>query len=212
MTQTGRAYGGVPAQQRQAERRDRLVDAALEVIGSDGTNALTVHRVCRKAGLNERYFYESFRDRDQVITAVADAVSERLVTAILGALSSAADDPRALATAAIGAGVDLLADDRRTATLMLESAAHPILAPLRLELTQALVGLITEHALVTLHLDRTPAVEREATFSATMLLGGLIEVFSAWARGQLELSRDELVASCVETFLAVGDAVTTRTR
>lgn len=205
MTTTGRAYGGVSAEQRQAERRERLVEAALELIGAEGTSAITVNRLCREANLNERYFYESFRDRDEVLEAVASDTGLRVVAALVSALAEAEPDARSQAYAAIGAGVDLLAEDPRLAALLLESTSHPVLAPLRIELTQALVGLIAERGLATLNLEHSPEVEKDATFAATMLLGGLIESFSAWARGQLRLERDELVERSVEMFLLVGD-------
>lgn len=206
---SGRAYAGVPAEQRRQERRERLVEAALDVIGDEGTAALTVHKVCRTARLNERYFYESFPQRDDLLIAVAETAATRVVGTLLAALAEAADEPRAQATAAIGAGVDLLADDPRIGALLLESAAHPVLSRLRTDFTRALVRMIAERGLTTLHLKPTPSVERDATFAATMLLGGLIEVLTAWTSGALRLGRDEVVDRCVEIFLLVGDHATT---
>lgn len=202
---TTRAYGGVPAADRRAERRTRLVDAALTVLTESGTSSLSVHRVCRAARLNERYFYESFGDRDELLAAVAEASGALVVQALVGAMATAEDDPRAQATAAIGAGVDLLVADPRLAALMQESAADPVLAHMRRELTGALVTLITERALATLHLPETDQVHTDAVFAATMLLGGLVEALTAWTGGRLALTRDELVGRCVEMFLLVGD-------
>jgi len=206
MTTPARAYGGVPAAQRQAERRERLVDAAFTVIGEDGPGALTVNRVCRTAGLNERYYYESFTDRDDLIRAVAEDAGSRVVTALVVAMGGADDDPRSQATAVIGAGVDLLAVDPRLGRLIVESAGHPVLSRARADLATALVAMITERGLTTLKLEHTPAIEKDAAFAATLLLGGLVEVLTAWTAGTLDLDRDELVTRCVETFLLLGSA------
>jgi AcrR family transcriptional regulator len=195
----------VSADERRAERRERIVDAALTLIASDGSGALTVHRTSRAAGLNERYFYESFSDRDDVVVAVSQGVAARIVSALVAAMAAAPDDPRSQAMSAIGAGVDLLVEDTRIGALLLESAVHPVLSKMREEFSTTLVGLMTDRAVSTLHLGQTAEVERDATFAATMLLGGLIEVLTRWTSGTLHLSRDELVERCVEMFLLVGD-------
>lgn len=199
------------AEDRRADRRDRLVDAALTLIASDGTGALTVHRTSRAAGLNERYFYESFADRDAVVAAVAEAVGARIVSALVAAMAAADDDPRSQATATIGAGVDLLVADPRIGGLLLESTVHPVLSRMREELSTTLVGLMTDRAVTALGLARTAAVERDAEFAATMLFGGLVEVLGRWTSGRLRLTRDELVQRCVDMFVLVGDHAATTT-
>ncbi|KAA1416833.1 TetR/AcrR family transcriptional regulator [Nocardioides humilatus] len=207
-TTPGRAYGGVPAEQRQADRRDRLVEAALAVIGEDGTAGLTVNRVCRTAGLNERYYYESFPTMEDLVVAVAEHAAGRVLSTLAEAIGAAAADARGQATGVIGAGVDLLADDPALRRLVIESAGHPVLARMRADLAQVLVGLIVERGLTTLRIELTPAVQRDADFAARMLLGGLLEVLTDWTSGTLPLDRDELVERCVETFLLVGDHAT----
>ena len=49
----------------------------VTLLGSEGGPALTVRAVCRAAGLTERYFYESFTDRDEFVRAVYDDVCSR---------------------------------------------------------------------------------------------------------------------------------------
>ena len=65
-----RAYGGVSAEERRAQRRAALVDAALEVIGTRGFSAMTISGLCKDAGLNDRYFAESFENREAVFSAL----------------------------------------------------------------------------------------------------------------------------------------------
>lgn len=205
MSTTGRSYGGMSAAQRAAARRQRLVDAATTLIAEHGTSALTVHRVCRQAGLNERYYYESFPGHDDLLVAVAEDAGARLVAALVAAMATAGPEPSAQATATIGAGVDLLVADPRMTRLLEESAGHPVLARLRADLTRTLVALIQERGMTSLGIEPTPEVERDAAFAATLLLGGLVEVLTAWTAGTLALTRDEVVARCVETFLLIGD-------
>ncbi|WP_332838799.1 TetR/AcrR family transcriptional regulator [Nocardia bovistercoris] len=110
-----RTYGGVSADERRAQRRTALLDAALDIIGTQGLAKLTVSGLCARAGLNERYYYESFDSREAVLTGVIDRIAEEMAAAILDALREAPDDSRAMARAAITAGIRLLTDDPRKA-------------------------------------------------------------------------------------------------
>src|SRR6516225_3996252 len=82
--QPGR-WSGVPIEDRQALRRDELVAAGVTLLGGADGPALTVRAVCREAGLTERYFYESFSDRDEFVRAVYDDVCSRAMTTLISA-------------------------------------------------------------------------------------------------------------------------------
>ena len=56
---TERAYGGTPADVRIRERREKLLAAAYEIIGTRGFRAATVRAVCAESGLSQRYYYEA---------------------------------------------------------------------------------------------------------------------------------------------------------
>src|SRR5512139_974724 len=71
-----RTYGGRSAEERRSERRHRLVDAALAIWGEQGWAAVTMRQVCARAGLIDRYFYESFPDRDALLVAVWDQLRD----------------------------------------------------------------------------------------------------------------------------------------
>ena len=63
-----RPYRGVEAADRLADRRSRLLEAGLTILGSDADpSELTVRGVCRQAGITARYFYESFNDKDDLV-------------------------------------------------------------------------------------------------------------------------------------------------
>ncbi|HEY9558032.1 MAG TPA: TetR/AcrR family transcriptional regulator, partial [Acidimicrobiales bacterium] len=69
---------GLAPEERAAERRTLLLDAAFELLGTEGTDGTTVRAVCQAARLNPRYFYESFDDLDACIVAVYDRLVEQL--------------------------------------------------------------------------------------------------------------------------------------
>lgn len=62
-----RTYQGLPAQERKAQRRQRLLEAGVTVYGTLGFRAGKVKLVCLEAGLTERYFYESFAKSEDLL-------------------------------------------------------------------------------------------------------------------------------------------------
>jgi AcrR family transcriptional regulator len=65
-----RPYRGVPPTQRDAERRERVIDAAMRLFAERRSADVAVAVVCRTAHVTTRQFYEIFGER----TALFDAV------------------------------------------------------------------------------------------------------------------------------------------
>ena len=65
-----RVYGGIKANLRQAERRKKLIEAGLEAFGTKGYAKTNIKMICGIAGLTERYFYESFRHKEDLLRVV----------------------------------------------------------------------------------------------------------------------------------------------
>jgi AcrR family transcriptional regulator len=65
-----RVYGGVEANLREEDRRKKLIEAGLEAFGTKGYAKTNIKTICKLAGLTERYFYESFRHKEDLLCAV----------------------------------------------------------------------------------------------------------------------------------------------
>ncbi|MEV0341829.1 TetR/AcrR family transcriptional regulator [Nocardia sp. NPDC050713] len=83
-----RSYGGRAAEDRVAERRNRLVDAGVEVVGHGGVAALGMRAVCREAGLSQKFFYENFPNAEALLHAVYAAALSRMEEAVAPAVAS----------------------------------------------------------------------------------------------------------------------------
>ena len=59
---SGRLWQGQTPDARQADRRQRLVEAGIELVGTQGVAALTMRAACREAAVGPRYFYDVFAD------------------------------------------------------------------------------------------------------------------------------------------------------
>ena len=99
----GRRYGGKTAEERRAERRERLMDAGLELFGTQGYASTTIEMVCAAAQLNARYFYEEFRSRELLLAAVYDRHVEAVFKAVVAAAEQSPPEPRARLQAALRA-------------------------------------------------------------------------------------------------------------
>lgn len=198
-----RTYGGISGTDRQAERRAQLVEAGLDLLGSDdGVRALTVRGVCRRAGLAARYFYENFADRDALAVAVYDHVVEDIAATTLEAVQEAPTDAEAKVRSGLARLVRTVAEDPRRGRLLFSpSMAETALAERREASTRMFVGLLGVQAREFYGVDGSTRLD----ILAEMLVGGLAQTLTAWLDGSLEATEEEIVDHCAEMFLAVAE-------
>ena len=202
-------YGGVMASERQAGRRERLLEAALELLGSEGWQSTTVRAICAKARLTPRYFYESFADRDELLVALFDQLVAEAAGRVLQAVDAAEDDARAKARAAIGAFVELVTDDPRKArVLFMEAVGSEPLALRRFETVRMFAGLVAQQGREFYGIEGGTLVDT----TALMLVGGLAETLLSWLGGALRVTREQLIEDCTDLFVLTGEGALARVR
>ncbi len=108
---TERNYAGRSAQERRGTRRRALLDAGLELIGTQGWTQTSVRGVYQLAGVSPRFFYESFEDLDALAVAVYDEIVGEATANVIAAVSVAGSDRHDQAEAAMRAVVDGLTED-----------------------------------------------------------------------------------------------------
>ncbi len=64
-----RVYGGIDAEERVADRRQKLIDAGVRLFSLHGYHGTTVRALINESGLATRYFYESFESSEQLLIA-----------------------------------------------------------------------------------------------------------------------------------------------
>ena len=82
----GRLYGGLSAPERRAERRERLMEAALELFGTAGFLKTTITMLCSASGVTARHFYEEFDSREALLRTLYDRIAEETFERVVGAL------------------------------------------------------------------------------------------------------------------------------
>ena len=60
-------------------RKEEIVQAALEVVGSRGVRALTIAAIADSAGMSEANIYRHFSGKDEVFSALADFIGSSVM-------------------------------------------------------------------------------------------------------------------------------------
>ncbi|WP_182358442.1 TetR/AcrR family transcriptional regulator [Tomitella gaofuii] len=218
----GRRYGGLTAPERTARRRAAILAAALDRFGTEGYRAASVKQVCRSAQLTERYFYESFADREDCLGALYDELVAELRDATHsavdgiptggsaaegglsegGARGSAAD---AAAAAGLEAFVRNLTGDPRRARVVLievvgvseemERRRHRVLR----EFADLAVAVWTR--------DGVQTPPEEARLAATALVGGVNHLLVDWLMDGRRTDPAVLSRLCTRLFQAARRSV-----
>src|SRR5699024_5252446 len=124
-----REWRGISPEDRIATRRAALLEAGLADVTSRGADSVSITGICATAGLTQRYFYESFRNKDEFLAAVLDATVLRARGVVMDALE---DAPTESAPSLVARVVDvftdhLVADPRRPDLMFLQTRNHPVL-------------------------------------------------------------------------------------
>lgn len=200
-----RSYGGQSAEARRKERRDRLIDAALDAAADNAWRTMTVDKLCAAAGLNKRYFYESFTDLDAVAAAAVDDIAAQVSVATVTALTSVLDDPlERQAAVAVDALVRTLVEDPRRARVLLGGVAiSPALHQHREAVMRGLTEILIGHARLVhgVELEKDPLAEIAPAF----VVGGTADAILAFIEGRARVSIEQLVDGLVTLWLITGN-------
>ena len=206
---TTRTYGGRSADDRRAERRERLVSATVRLLGERGEGATSMTAVCAEAGLTERYFYESFTGREAALVAALDTVSDDIAATAVAAITDTEGTATArahAALAALAAWVDENPGDARVA--LVEPSAHPALLARRRELLGTFADLVVTEA-TELYGPSSWSPTR-ARAQGLIYVAGLAELVTARMAGELDLTNDELVEIGADSFERLARATLDR--
>jgi AcrR family transcriptional regulator len=199
-----RRWTGLPAADRQQERRALLLEAALELLGSDGWEAMTVRGVLERARLNPRYFYESFTDLDQLAVAVYDRVVDELGEVVWDALGRAGDEPRDQVRAVVRGILEFVDEDRRRGRILyVEGLGNEALNRRRLETGRSVVAFVQDYSD---EMNTAQPVDEVRRVGASILVGGFNQLLVDWLAGRIRTSREQLIDDATALFAALGDA------
>lgn len=198
-----RRYRGLSPAERSAQRRERLLDAGLELFGTQGYAASSIRAVSAAAGLNSRYFYESFSSREELLFEVYQRAVAEVATAVIEA-TSREDTVEDQARAGLEASWRLLTGDPRRARVILIEVVgvSERIERARRENRHAFADLLVRNALSVAGEDVRLRVDPVLT--ARSLMGAAMEVLADWIHGYVEASTEEIVEHLTTIYTAVA--------
>ena len=191
-----RRYGGKTTDERRAERRERLLDAGLELFGTIGYAATTIEMLCGATRLNPRYFYEEFQTREALLQAVYDRHVESVLEVVRAAVEQAPPEPRARLEAGLRAFVaGTLADERAARINYFEMVGvGPALEARRREVLRTYADLMAGQ------IEQLGAIAADARLAAVAFVSATDGLIIDWLADPGQGGRDRIVATLLDLF------------
>jgi len=198
-----RRYRGRTPEQLAAERRDRLLKAALALFAERGYTGTPIETLCATARVATRHFYEQFDGREAVLKALFDDIFEHASREISMALADDAEDLDARVGNAIRAAMHyLLEDPRRARVFCLESiGVSREMEAHRRARVRDIAGLVHRYADALQASGMLP--ERDYTLPSVALIGAVFEMMEEWLTTDTGLDADGLAREAVLIFRAM---------
>ncbi|MEU7219981.1 TetR/AcrR family transcriptional regulator [Nocardia iowensis] len=199
-------YRGTSTAERREDRRRRLLDAALDIVGTQGLSAMTVRGVCEQARVGPRFFYEAFPDLDglasELLLEIQDAALDRARAAVVDTAGAPADKIRAGVAALI---IELTDDPRRAKIIFAQAYGNEALMRTRFAGMRRVADVIIEQTRLVLAL---PAGHDTAVAATSQLItGGAAELVLVWLDGGLDVDRDGLIDLLADFTIAMVDRI-----
>ena len=192
---SARTYGGLSEAERVVERRERLLDAGLEVFGTVGIRGATVRALCKAAGLTERYFYESFADTDTLFCAVYEKQTIEWQNYFLTRLPQLPPDLEGRIHTALHLYFDLMRNERLVRVLYIEGMAGSTQVNLMYHAARRREAE-TVAQLIRIDNPGVSATDEMLVQVALALNGATTAIAVQWMMGSYQTSQDLIVASC----------------
>ncbi|NUW36587.1 TetR/AcrR family transcriptional regulator [Nonomuraea sp. SMC257] len=185
------------AEQRLADRRERLMTAAYTLYAKPGFAATTIERLCSEARISNRAFYECFGGREELLQALHDRCVEESLAHVAKALQEAPHSLEGKVEAGIRSYIEFATADWRRARIMhLEvRRSGDVLTASRQRAVDAFARLIEE---ASAEFPVSGPVNRRLV--ALGAIGALQELLIEWILGSPSPDVDELVDVAAHIF------------
>lgn len=121
---TQRRYNGATADERRAQRHERLLQAAYEVFGAHGYRQTTMRLICAQARLADRYFHEHFASVHDCFLSVHDRTTLEVAAAVEATIRTLPPDLLTRARGAMRTFFEQIQHDPRRARILIQDASN----------------------------------------------------------------------------------------
>ena len=176
-----RTIRGLDAEQRRAERREQLLDAALKLFAANGYLGTSIEQICTTAYIGTKSFYELFSSREECYLALLRRTSARLEEQVADAAAQATGNERQEAPRLLATFVHALVDDPRVTrvTFGMASGISETVERERRTNRRWAAGFLVQ--LWDRYDGPSPEEQRAVRHSAAIgLVGGMFDLISDW--------------------------------
>ncbi len=193
-----RSYRGMSAEQRLADRRERLMTAAYTLYAKPGFAATTIERLCSEARISNRAFYECFGGREELLQALHERCVEESLAVVAKAVQEAPNTLEGRIQAGIRAYIEFTTADWRRARIMHVEVRRSgdVLTMSRQRAVDAFARLIQEASA-----DFLQVAPLNRRLLALGVIGALQELLIEWLLADEQPDIDELVDAAAHIFM-----------
>ncbi|MCW2786541.1 MAG: transcriptional regulator, TetR family [Marmoricola sp.] len=182
MTETARRYSGQSPDERDAERRRRLLATGRELFGTIGYAGTPIERLCAEAKVSTRHFYQLYDNKEAVFLDVYETITSLSFERAVAALVETADASIAeRAPYAFLEYVGPMLEDIRVARIAFIEimGVSPRIEERRLAYRESLVEVITREGRAAV--AKGEARDRDFRFATLALAGAANAIVYDWA-------------------------------
>ena len=195
---TQRIYGKKNAKDRELERRERLLEAALQLFATQGYANTTIEVLCSEAKVTTRHFYQAFSGREAVLLSLFNQMMDELQVGILTSMMNVGNSMQEKLQQIIHALVyHYLTDTRRAKVGVLEVVgASPVIERRRREVIHTISTYIQVFLDQLALQNEIP--KRNYHWVAVAIVGGINELMAEWLMNP-QLSLEQLTEEMMFT-------------
>jgi AcrR family transcriptional regulator len=199
-----RRYRGLSVAERREQRRERLLEAGLELFGTKGYAGSSIRAICAAASLNSRYFYESFSSREELLFHVYQRAVADVASAIIEATADV-ETVEEQSREGLRASWAVLTDDLRKArVIVLEVVGVSArLERVRRENRHAMADILMRNALSLV--DQDVRLTMDPVLTARAMIGASMEILVDWINGDVDATREQIVEHLTKMYTAVAE-------
>lgn len=189
----GRAYAGRSADERDAVRRARLLEAARELIGTDGYVATTIERICSTANVSTRHFYLQYASKEAVFIDLYDSMTNQSFQNVLSSWQATEGKPMAeRVPEAYMAYLRPMFEDLLAARIAFVEVmgVSPQMEQKRLEYRESLIQFVEAQGAAAV--ERGEISDRDFRFVSLALIGAANVIVHDWASHEDRPPAEEL--------------------
>lgn len=182
------------------ERREALLEAALEVFAARGYHGSSIDDIAQAAGVSKALIYEHFESKKDLHASLLETQSEELFVRLASAAATGEPGEVRL-RAGVDAFLTFVEERREGWRVLFRDAADPdlarVLEELQTQATAAVAGLIAAEPAA-----RGDARDQRVAMLA-QLLSGAVQALANWWYEHQEVPREELVTRVMD-FAWIG--------